>query len=232
MIKSFCIAGDSWGCGEWSDSDKFYPGGKQYDLQRLLLSSGAIVGDVSIPAAHNLETIGKLEEFLKNSPIDFDYIIWFQSDPLRRPEFVNKLHTAKDFSLDYNFFVNESNRYLHEDYSKLNSIGKKIFCIGGLSKLNTMLMSQHSNLVPFIESFPEFLYPSIEHPKLCIGNWMLHINRQVSLAELDLIHQDHINMTQWSTKEFSTFFKEGDGHPNKFGYKQLTNFILNNISNF
>lgn len=229
MIKSYCISGDSWGCGEWRPYETNFPGGKQYDLQRQLLAFNNIVGDISLPGEHNPYTIRRLKEYIEHSPVEFDYVIWFQSDPLRRPEFIDVLKSAKEFSLDYNFFIETSNRYLDDDYHKLNSIGKPIYCIGGISKLNVDLMSQYPNLIPFVESFPEFLYPNRLHPALCVGEWMQHIERQVKLDALDKIQQDHANMMRWATDEYSEFFNVGDSHPNTQAYNLLSNYIMNNI---
>jgi hypothetical protein len=231
MIKSFCIGGDSWGCGEWQ-KDNYLPGGKQYDLHRLLLAANFIVSDISLPGEHNPYTIKRLAEHIASSPIDYDYVIWFQSDPLRRPDTIIELERSAEFSLDYNWFVNTNNRYLDEDYCALNNIGKKIYCIGGLSKINIDLLSKYSNLVPLVISLPELFFPDKPHPNLCVGEWMKHLGRTVTSTELDKLLADHNEMTKWSTEEYSKYFKLTDSHPNKEGYKLLYNFIVSNIQNF
>lgn len=232
MIKSYCISGDSWGCGEWRPQDTTFPGGKQYDLHRFLLLYNNIVGDISLPGEHNPYTIARLKDYLIYSPIDYDYVIWFQSNPLRRPEFIDVLKSAKDFSLNYDFFIDTGNIYLSEDYHNLNSIGKRIYCIGGVSKLNTQLMAQYTNLVPLLESFPEFLYPDRPHPNLCIDEWMKYIERQVKLDDLEKIQQEHAKMFKWATKEYGEFFNLGDSHPNRQAYALLSEYITSNISKF
>lgn len=229
MIKSYCISGDSWGCGEWQLHATNFPGGKQYDLHRHLLMANHIVSDISLPSEHNLYTISMLTQHLENSPIEFDYVIWFQSDPLRRPSFVSDLVAASNFSLDYNWFINKSNEYLDEEYAQLNSIGKTIYCIGGISKLNTKLLSKYANLNPLIVSFPEFLMPDLPHPNLCIGDWMNYIERQVKLDELDKINHDHFIMNKWASEECSEFFNFRDSHPNNKAYGLLAQFITINI---
>jgi hypothetical protein len=225
MIKSYCIGGDSWSCGEWL-VDKFLPGGKQYDLHRLLLNKNKIVSDISFPGKDNQYTILKLKEHLDNSPLEYDFVIWFQSDPLRRPVFIEQLKSAKDFSLDYRYFVETSNSYLEDDYAHLNDIGRTVYCIGGLSKINSTLISKYNNLKVLVESFPEILFPNSPHPSLCLGLWMKHIERQVQLDSLEKIRQDHAAMMKWASPECSKFFNIGDSHPNKRAYKLLLEYIL------
>ena len=232
MIKKYCISGDSWGVGEWKPAEPYSKGSGQYDLHRALLFFNHVVGDISQPGDDNPRTISKLKNYLKCCSTNFDYIIWFQSNPLRRLEFIDVIKSSKDFSLDYNFFIETSNRYLDEDYANLNSIGQRIYCIGGLSKLNTTLMSKYSNLVPLLESVPEFLYPDKSHPELCVGDWMLHLDRQVKLDDLEKINQEHKKMMSWSTEEYSKFFNIGDSHPNREAYKLLAVFIMDNIEKF
>jgi len=224
MIKSFCIGGDSWGCGEWL-ADTFLPGGKQYDLHRLLLSRNQIVSDISLPGEHNNYTIQRLKEHIEASPLEYDTIIWFQSDPLRRPEFIDQLKFAKDFSLDYDYFVQTSNKYLDEDYAQLNEIGKTVYCVGGISKINKKLISKYTNLKILVESFPELLFPNQSHPNLCLGNWMACIERQVKLDSLEKIRLDHATMMSWASSKCNKFFNLGDSHPNKHAYKLLLDYI-------
>ena len=231
MIKSFCISGDSWACGEWL-RDNFLPGGKQYDLQRLLLAANFVVGDISLPGEHNPYTIEKLKSYLDNSPLDYDYVIWFQSDPLRRPEFLEILSNAKELSLDYDWFIRTSNEFLDHDYSQLNSLGKPIYVIGGLSKINIDLINSYENLKPLLVSVSEFLYPNLPHPNLCVGKWMLHLDKKVKLDSLELIAQDHKSMSLWATDVCSKYFNVGDAHPNKDAYRLLFDYILGNINKF
>jgi hypothetical protein len=231
MIKSFCIGGDSWACGEWQH-DNLFPGGKQYDLQRLLLSANYVVGDISLPGEHNPYTIEKLKTHIELSPLTYDYILWFQSDPLRRPKFIEKINSADNFSLDYEWFVSNSNEFLDQDYAQLNSLGKPIYCIGGLSKLNVEMLNKYENLIPLLISFPEFLFPNLPHPTLCVGEWMLHLGKKVKLNSLDLIVQDHKSMSLWATNKCKQYFNLGDGHPNRDAYRLLFEYIVNNIHKF
>jgi hypothetical protein len=227
MIKSYCISGDSWACGEYDNYKKFLPGGKQYDLHRLLLDKNYIVSDISFPGMHNSYTIEKLAQHLQESPLEYDCVIWFQSDPLRRPTFIETLKNANDFSLDYNYFIDMSNKNLDEDYAQLNQIGKTVYCVGGVSKINKQLISKYTNLKVLVESFPELLFPNQSHPNLCLGIWMTHIERQVKLDSLEKIRLDHAAMMAWTTQKYNKFFNLGNSHPNKRAYSLLLEFITN-----
>ena len=204
------IGGDSWGVREWSDSEEVHKGMWQYFEE-----DGHIVTMAAIPGECNNITTNHLNNILSSPSNHYDYIFWFQSDPIRdlRPydDFGKSIKTYEDL---------------------LNSIGQKIYCIGGCSKLNMELIKKYNNLYPLIDSVTEFILPTYTHPKLWCSDWIKVVDR-LDMESIDLLLKDKLNqdsLADTKIKEHKEYFWPDGGHPNRKGHKVLYDFIIDSLN--
>lgn len=217
------IGGDSWGVREWSDAEEIHRGMWQYFEE-----NGHEVTMSAIPGECNNTTTSHLNNVI-NSPNQYDYIFWFQSDPLRdlRPydDFGKSLKTYEDL-------IVKSNELLDKTYNFLNLIGKKIYCIGGCSKLNLELIKKYNNLYPLIESVTEFILPNYQHPKLWYSDWIKVVDK-LDTESIDLLLEDKLkqdSLADIKIEEHKKYFWPNGGHPNRNGHKVLYDFIINSFN--
>jgi len=212
-----CIAGDSWGCGEWGKDSQNKYSVLHHGLEQYLRERGHNVDNFSKGGSSNNESI---DTILSNNNV-YDYVFWFQTDPLRdlRPYdvFKNKM--------SYEELVEIGNNLLDTSYSRLN---KPIYCIGGCSKLNLDLMSKYANLIPLIPSIPEMLIKNFEHPAIWQSDWVRVINRQFDLKSIYKLHAD--KMKQDSLRDEKDLFWPDGGHANRKGHKIVCDVICDKLS--
>ncbi len=205
------IAGDSWGCGEWSKDDNPYRITHR-GLAQYLIAYGCNAINISIPGGSNKETARILQTTTKI--YDPQFVFWFQTDPMRdlRP------YKQKTFPTSSKSLLDVSCQLLSNTYAELDSIGIKIHCIGGATKLHNSIES-YDNLIPFIPSIIEmFGGPNID---FWISDWINSPNIRLNddfLLELEN-HPMHTLPKEW-------FFPDGD-HPNRKAHRKIFEFILN-----
>lgn len=209
-MATFLIAGDSWGCGEWG-SDPYEV--KHTGLQHFLEQSGHEVKNISKGGNSNSGTFILLENSLQAEPVP-DYIIWFQTDPLRdlRPydNFKNIV------TIEHMQAISKVRLYL--TYKKLNNLGVKIYCIGGLSKLNIKLMKDYKNLIPMIPSVKELCVPDHCHSNIAFSDWIKFISKEFQDFD-ELISIKHEFDNFFENPSNKVFFWPDGVHPNRYGHK-------------
>jgi hypothetical protein len=217
------IGGDSWGVREWSDLEEIHRGMWQYFEE-----DGHEVSMSAIPGESNNITTNHLRNVVSYPLIKYDYIFWFQSDPIRdlRPynDFGKSIKTYEDL-------VNKSDELIDKTYDFLNSIGQKIYCIGGCSKLNMELIKKYNNLYPLIESVTEFILPDYQHPKLWHSDW-INVVDKLDMDSIDFLLEDKMkqdSLADTKIKEHKEYFQPDGGHPNRKGHKVLYDFIINSL---
>ena len=225
---NIAIGGDSWGVGEWSINITLnitHGGIRQYFEE-----DGHEVSMSAIPGESNNITTNHLRNVVSYPLIKYDYIFWFQSDPIRdlRPydDFGKSIKTYEDLII-------KSNELIDKTYNFLNSIGQKIYCIGGCSKLNLELIKKYNNLYPLIESVTEFILPNYEHPKLWYSDWIKFVDK-LDMESIDLLLKDKLNqdsLANTEIKEHKEYFWPDGGHPNRKGHRVLYDYIIKNVIN-
>lgn len=224
-MSNILIAGDSWGCGEWLDPDIHgrnllaHPGTEQF-----LKDDGHNVVNVSATGKSNKFVIGRLIDALKKQ--NFDYIFWFQTDPLRDlfPNYFHPLSVLRTVDDFYQL----GNSLLVSTYEELNSLEVPIHCIGGLGKLNLELMKDKHNLIPFIPCVVEFIIEGYVRYPLAFSDWIDNIPKE--FEELDELVRLKYEYDKWYTHEpFKTFFYPDGRHPNREAHKRIFEFIRNKV---
>lgn len=218
------IGGDSWGVREWSDSEEIHRGMWQYFEE-----DGHEVSMSAIPGESNNITTNHLRNVVSYPLIKYDYIFWFQSDPIRdlRPydDFGKSIKTYEDL-------VNKSDELIDKTYDFLNSIGQRIYCIGGCSKLNMELIKKYNNLYPLIDSVTEFILPTYTHPKLWYSDW-INVVDKLDMESIDFLLEDKLkqdSLADTEIKEHREYFWPDGGHPNRKGHKVLYDFIIDSLN--
>jgi hypothetical protein len=218
------ISGDSWGVGEWPQETN------HRGIWQYFEEDGHVVEMCSIPGECNKIIINHLRNVIlgiDNKIIDSHFIFWFQSDPLRdlRPfdEFGKTIN-------NYDDLINKSKELLDITYTNLNLLNKKIYCIGGCSKLDLDLIVKYNNLIPLIPSLTEHIFDDFEHPKLWHSDWINHVHK-LDIDTIDMLlnekkKQDSLNDIQ----KYREYFWPDGSHPNRKGHKILYEFICESLN--
>jgi hypothetical protein len=214
------ISGDSWAAGEWPVDSTI---GTHQGLIHYFREDGHEVTSRAMPGADSLGTITGLIENMDND----DYIFWFQTDPLRNLRPYKELGTTIK---TYTDLVQKNDEILDIAYRYLNSIGKKIHCLGGCGKLDLNLIKNYNNLIPLIPSVTELLLKDYEHPRLWFSDWYDKVDENFDMDSIDLFlidkrKQDSLAL-DLDKKEF--FWPDG-GHPNRKGHKVLYEHICEKL---
>jgi hypothetical protein len=211
------ICGDSWGCGEWG-----YIAHNEYTilhggLAQYLEEDGYETVNISKGGSSNLGAVHRLKQFAQSNPIDQYTIVWFQTDPFRD---VEPLSVVNDISTIEELLIKQKT-LLEAVYTELNSIGVKILCIGGTTKLSISI-SNYSNLIPVIPSVIEMLDSNLICPEIWMSNWVESINRYTNEDLLDFILAN--KRIQDSLFTHKLFIPDGR-HPNRASHKIIYNHL-------
>jgi hypothetical protein len=206
------IAGDSWGCGEWSGTNNPYHV-THLGLEHFLIEYGCSVINLSEAGSTNYTQAEKIK--LELSHTKPDVIIWFQTDPMRDLG-----------SLDSNTFPKSlaemkvvQQQRLDTVYEKLNNLRMPIYCIGGVTKLDETLLVKYNNLKPIIPSVIEMFGGT--QPSCWISSWIQLDSLKVSdnlLTELEEVAATTFLPREW-------FFPDGV-HPNRKAHYRIFEYIL------
>jgi hypothetical protein len=207
----FCIAGDSWGCGEWGDDKQGHYTVLHAGLEFFLKQHHEVV-NLSKGATGNNFAVSQLTHVLQHD--EFDYILWFQTDPLR--DITNLL--SKE-SITFDVLLEENRQQKNTVYCALNNLGVKIHCMGGCSKLDLDLMAQYPNLIAYIPSIPEWLEPNYVHPDIWVSGWQKLISRQLDIDSLDQLVE--CKKMQDQLDDYKKYFWPDGRHLNQLGHQVL-----------
>jgi len=224
---NICIFGDSWAVGEWG-----FNANNQYTLFHLgitkfFIDQGHLAVNRAIGGSSNRMSV----ELMKHDNLDYyDYVFWFQTDPLRdlrkdlhiHGQYTNEFHQLDTTSK----LIDKSNLLLDITYRSLNQFNQPIYCIGGCSRLNIKLLKKYKNLTPLISSIPEFLYPGYSHPAIWHSDWLHTIEKNsFSLAELDRLSSYKHTQDLLYREEYRDFFHPDGAHPNRHGHEKIFDYI-------
>ena len=227
---NICIFGDSWGCGEWDFVDGNYTV-THAGIAEFFKNAGHKVTNISECGNSNKNSLNDISKQNLNL---FDYVFWFQTDPLRdlRSEnhpwnrYGEKFHSIKTVSM----LVDTNQLLLKDTYEQLNLFNKEIYCIGGCSKLNIDLLMQYKNLIPLMPSIPEFLCKDYQHPDIWHSDWLNCIEKNnFSLNDLDILIEYKNRQDLLYTEKYKEYFWPDGAHPNRHGHKIIFDHICNII---
>lgn len=203
------IIGDSWGCGEWSGDMPYRV--THTGLARYLSEYGVNVINLSKPGGSNKDMVRAL---ISTVPIyNPEHVFWFQTDPIRdlRP------YHQETFPKSSSELLETGRALLENTYAQLNDIGVKIYCMGGVAKLEKSI-EKYANLIPIIPSIVEmFEGPTIDY---WISDWINSPNIRLNddfLSELEN-HPQHTLPKKW-------FYPDGV-HPNQEAHRKIFECIL------
>jgi len=214
-MKKILIGGDSWGCGEWTWLSKRKYGVSHKGLEQYLCDDGFSVVNSSQGGSSNGKSIRRLAQQLEIG--NYDYIIWFQSDPLRDLEYktFNSLFTSYQQVLDC------SNQLLNSSYEMLNQLDNKIICIGGCSKLDPDIRN-YKNLIPLVDSMIELIIPHIAAPNIWCNDWLHYIDSNANESFFDSLLVDK-KIQEKITAE--PIMNPCGYHPNRNGHRILFDVV-------
>ena len=208
---SILIAGDSWGCGEWSCDDRPYRV-IHNGLEQYLTDYGCNVTNLSKPGGSNKNMVKSLVATM--AVCNPHLVFWFQTDPIRD---LNP-YDQETFPKSSSELIEIGRDLLENTYAELNNTGVKIHCMGGVVNLEKSI-EKYPNLIPIIPSIVKmFNGPNID---FWISDWInspdLRLNDDF-LSELE-------KHPQWCLPK-KWFFPDGV-HPNRLAHRKIFEFILN-----
>jgi len=221
MNPKIFIFGDSWGKGEWCDiTHKILHKG----IEDYFVGDGYQVKNFSIPGSSLNNSIQIIGDNV-NQIDDSDIILFIQTDPFRNFQSDNNKFTEIK---TYTSLINLQNEIIETTYQKLNYLNKKIYCLGGCTKLNLEIIKKYKNLNPLTESIIEFLVPELKQPTFWMGDWNYIFAKNLNVDELELFLNDVVNPnTLFNHKNL--FYPDGS-HPNRIGHKIIYDKICQSLS--
>jgi len=218
MAHNILIAGDSWGRGEWNKKLEV----THYGLEQYLDDSGSNVKNIS-------KAGGSLEEILENikkENLDFyDFIFVFVTCTNRS---VTNKYTQQENFFNLSPFCKETIIQRHTDilnnfFTKLNTLDKKIYLLGGLSNIPVI---NYDNLCVAIPSILKLLLPDIAKEY----EFFFHLGNKYPLT----IDKETVNWMWeqnkiWESIQASDYFKEDGYHPNRDAHRIIYKYLKENI---
>ena len=216
------IAADSWGCGEWSYNSGNGSVILHKGLEFYFSECGYNVHNISDGGAANVRILKRMGNLKKK----YNYVFFIQTDPLRDLRPYKKFKELNRLDL----LIEKQKELIDETYKNLNKLGYSIHCMGGCGKLNLELINKYENLIPFIESIPEFLIPNYSHPDVWFSDWIDLIDDQFTIEELDKLLENKKRQDSLMDEHADLFYPDGH-HPNREAHKILFNKINQHINN-
>jgi hypothetical protein len=219
-----CIAGDSWACGEWgrniSIKQRLFNGQSSLfvlhtGLQFFLEKKHKVI-NVGLGGSSNFQAVDRLSNAMHKD--NFDYIFYFQTDPLRDSNFET---FEKYKSIRIQDIALEQNNLLKMTYDKLNRLNKTVYAIGGASKLNDELLTNYTNIVSYIPSLAEFLVKGYTHPLFWQSQWLDYIENKCNIECLDILLKYKSMQDGLMQDRYAKYFQPDGRHPNKYSHKLL-----------
>ena len=242
------IAGDSWGIGVFSYiGDTYGPTGQ--GIHTVLENWGHEIVNISCAGGSNGLMLDRLEGqwdrsdrciFGVNTPnkvifnlTEIDIIVFFQTDIFRERSYYDKQFIDSDrfdWKVLEKTFVEKllnfasleefSNLYFQSLYTKLNSFGKKILCIGGWAKLHPSI-ALYSNLIPVIESATQHLIADCKQDSYITDReYFLQLSQHSEIMKK--FGNEIKNMTIQNAEKLDLIIKNWqDVHPKFEGYTKI-----------
>lgn len=229
-MKHILIAGDSWGRGEWSGLPNIKT--IHSGISRYLKDDGYIVENCSQGGSTNEIQTQRIHNRIKEKT--YDYIFWFQTDPLRHRYQKNQKLIAED-AVSLSHFLEVRETCINNVYQQLNNLGVDIYCIGGCASLSDSI-SNYDNLHAVIKFIPKWIIPDREFPLTINQDWEYDILRNSDNEVYDFLLNDkkcYDNFIQQSvfdikSVEHKYFYPDGV-HLNRKGHWLLYEYIKTNI---
>jgi hypothetical protein len=235
-MANILISGDSWSCGEWGWENNDPTTGKYCNLhkgiEQYFKNDNHKVTNVGIGGISNIVSTKLLNKKIINN---YDYILFFQTDPFRDTDKYNKIgkfhltQGIKDYlTFSSDEFLEKQKDLLDKTYNKLNSFNKKIYCMGGASKLDMDLIKKYPNLIPLIPAITELLCPDYKHPEIWVSAWKNQISNIQNRDLVELIMKNFNKQMMLKKLNPKLFYPDGY-HPNRYGHRIIYDYICREL---
>lgn len=251
-LKKIFIAGDSWGCGEWSGKPHPTPYILHSGIEEYFSNDGHSVYNRSNGGASLNEIKDQLindYNIAKKSDIIFVFVTSTERDFFRLCNNTGVyIHEEIDDSFwcyeHYEDYIDRHNQMFRDFLVDLNELGLKINLLGGHTKIKKNHIAGLKNLKIAIPSIPEFLIPHFKHcvnfPLACdssiISNRFFKEKkkRNIKIPSLECLEKMIENEQQFDLKKYDIMNPDGF-HPNRKGhffmYQYLKQRQLTNTNN-
>jgi len=210
------IAGDSWGCGEWTYYyDNHTHKVTHKGLEHFLLNDNHQVKNISIPGG----SLRQIHKVLKQQKETFDLVFVFVTDTFRnlRNKNIWNIYLSEDD------LIKSQEDAILDFAKKLNklSIGQ-IYLLGGLCKVEQKHIA-NTGLKIGISSILELLLPEEEQMKYNMFEcfpYLTHKNVNKKLLS-DVYKQNEV----WDNLRSKPIMNPDGGHPNRDGHFKIYEYV-------
>ena len=247
---NFLIIGDSWGCGEWSKEFiyadtapdcSWHPYGdepRKYcktqpipDTHVGVYLEGHTFTNLCIGGDSNHNASKICDNHLKTKH-DYDYIIWFQTEPVRDIIFNNaQIDSAK--LLDYNGYDAVHDDLWLQTYTRFATIHDQyripFIVIGGMAVVNPIINKFNFAKIILNDWANELIFDTpIKHPHL-----IAHLSKFAEKYEADFNRDKFIAEAEASTNWIHYCYHHTNfpdwGHPDRRAHQHLAQWILKQL---
>jgi hypothetical protein len=222
------IAGDSWGCGEWTNGHVSHRG-----LQQYLIEAGHSVNNISHGGISNLDTATRIELYLKrnfNAQVSKAFVFQTEFDRDHKHWYMH----------DQNDWNDIEGCWLARFYNKLSNISQQyqfpIYLIGGAGDVvgfDDMSMD-HPGCLVACQSMTNLLCRSQDTIEIPVHSW--YTNNSQQFVEMyrsqkprdvkSLLEKIDLGFCRESLlRENPQYFYPDGVHPNQLGHLMLFEFL-------
>ena len=244
VLDNIIIAGDSWGCGEWSTSGNGQPGRVLHKgLEQYFIDVGKQVYNCATGGFSNTNSIDALREALLTQPPST--VFWIQSDPIRDlrpfwrlPESETPYKNLTEEIAKHNGFESLCRSLISKHYQALNELGVEIHLIGGKRDIDVDLLEGLNNLKPTVPSWTHLLVGHIEKyqnlfPVSTMSDYTV-ANIDLESYNIELRHRvvDEMHRASlcWGIYDEQMIFHPDGQHPNREGHRVLFDYIVKELN--
>jgi hypothetical protein len=222
-MKRICIFGDSWCRGEWGwKNGKF--GRLHKGLEQYLKDSDYQVSNFGEGGASNIEQFNRI---ITEDITNYDVILYFQTDPLRD----YRSTKFKGMFESIEVFRQYQTTARHNHYSRLNSLGLKIYLLGGCDKIDENDLVEYKNLKCFVPSIIKLINEDLEHPNIWASDWIEYVDRNCNPELFNLIHEQKMIQDRFYSDEklYVEYFQPDGKHPNRKAHYKIYEKVLKEL---
>lgn len=236
---NFFILGDSWGVGEWRQDNGILFANPNTGLDFYLTQLGHTVKNVSAGSASNFGQLRHAYWTLKETGYNYDYIIWFHTEPIRDIEqiIIQDPHDGNIYYPDFDISnFNNALRYVNKQnyqYAQTMFDEFKIpfILIGGQTPIDPQI-DQYTFAKYKIDNWlAELAGINFQIPYSTVGS-LNKIKRildyyNISFKKFVLNNFDEVNKITLIEDILKTHknFPDG-GHPSRHCFLELANYIV------
>lgn len=211
-----CIAGDSWGFGEFDVINNEYINTHK-GLAHFLSNRDHTVKNFCFGGASNLDIFDQINDNI-NDFQNADLCLVIVTDTSR--QILSRYFWCTPCEKE--FYLQRNSQLLFNYFNKLNKLGISLNLIGGLSHLSNSMIDGLNNLSISIDSIQKLLIPDATHYDLLFLDNLKNIPKNINRNVLEYVWYQQ---SLWENITKQNIMNPDGHHPNREGHQIIFNHL-------